>query len=308
MVAGRNGSGDLGPVTQMAFWLHDTEKNVAESLRTLETIGIVRRADDEHWIVTNFDKRQSKMPNKDKQSQYRERLRNALPETLPDALPSGYVERYVDVTTRNKHPGENRIEENRKEEEEGAQGAGAQGDFLKPGDLRYEAQNAKALSAQSKFPKDSEWPEMPDAALAERIFQQVTGMVTFPARSRAEDCERICSLYDRHKAQTVGYIQTFFEAWKKRGYNQVNTAWLDWAIAGQIPQARGNGRASGGNGRSASAPSDPALLDPVIREAVSYLKLNPNGDLREKNIERLKAKGFIYANNELRKLDGSNSA
>jgi hypothetical protein len=136
------------------------------------------------------------------------------------------------------------------------------------------------------------------------VIQQVTGMVTFIGGTREKDIERICSLYDRHKVGTVEYLKPFYQAWLGRSYSKVNTGWLDWAIAGQIPVQRGNGRV-----KSPADKGDPALKDPTIREAVSYLRLNPRGSLRQENIERLKEKGYYYANNKLTKLsDDTNPA
>ena len=81
----------------------------------------------------------------------------------------------------------------------------------------------------------------PGRGTAERVIQEVTGNVTFIGGSRERDIERICSLYDRHKAGTVAYLKPFYEAGLGRNYSKVNTGWLDWAIAGQVPAQR-NGK------------------------------------------------------------------
>jgi len=149
-----------------------------------------------------------------------------------------------------------------------------------------------------------EWPAIPNAQTAEKVFQQVTGMTTFPGRARDNDIERICALYDRHHEQTPAYLNTYWQAWLQRGYNRVNTGWLDWAVSGQIPRWRGNG-----NGNGAGPPGiDPAIGtdDPSVVSAFKYLKNNPHGGGREDALERLKSKGFDYDSEQqkLRPISG----
>ncbi len=119
------------------------------------------------------------------------------------------------------------------------------------------------------------------------MIQEVTGNVTFIGGSRERDIERICSLYDRHNAGTVAYLKPFYEAWLGRNYSKVNTGWLDWAIAGQVPAQR--------NGKKAPEASDklaenPAMKDPGVRERVNYLRLkgqnSPMARKRAKNSRR----------------------
>jgi hypothetical protein len=161
---------------------------------------------------------------------------------------------------------------------------------LKPGDLRLARQ--ANLPEQTVYP---EWPLVPDARTAERVMQQVTGMVTFIGGTRESDIERICSLYDRHKAETVDYLKPFYQAWLGRNYSKVNTGWLDWAIAGQVPQARG------GNGRKAHE-APPENGNPTVMAALEYLRMNPKGSGREGALKRLKEKGYGYDNGKLIKL------
>lgn len=74
MAAGRrNDRGRLGPVPQLAFWLHVSEDDVLKSLRTLREIGIVGQADDDEWFVVDFEKRQSAIDGSDRVKQHRKR-------------------------------------------------------------------------------------------------------------------------------------------------------------------------------------------------------------------------------------------
>jgi hypothetical protein len=78
---------------------------------------------------------------------------------------------------------------------------------------------------------------------AEQIFTRVTSMATFPSKSRSDDLERIYALWTRDGIKAESVMQECFTEWMKRKYNKVNTAWLDWAISGEIPrqQQRKNG-------------------------------------------------------------------
>jgi len=162
-----------------------------------------------------------------------------------------------------------------------------------------EAEGGELLPGQSVYP---EWPAIPDAMTAERVFQRVTQMPTFPGRSRDKDIDRICSIYDRHKFGTVEYLRPFWEAWLGRGYNRVNTDWLDWAISGQIPQPRPNGKHP-----PPARGADPRIGtdDPSVVSAFRYLEMNPNGKGREGALERLKQKGYTYDNGRLVKIEPS---
>ena len=81
-------------------------------------------------------------------------------------------------------------------------------------------------------------PTIIDAAQAQRIFMEVTNFTTFPSTSRKDDIERICSLYPVHLGNIANYLKPFWQEWTKRGYSKTYTAWLDWAVAGEIPLTR----------------------------------------------------------------------
>ena len=72
------------------------------------------------------------------------------------------------------------------------------------------------------------------------VFTLVTGMYAFPAKSKDADIERITALHEQHNGGLEEFLVPFYEAWvgPPRGYNKINTGWLDWAIAGEIPKTK----------------------------------------------------------------------
>ncbi len=98
MAAGRrNDRGRLGPVPQLAFWLHVSEDDILKSLRTLREIGIVGQADDGEWFVVDFDKRQSAIGGSDRVKQHR--MRKAEAESNEDV-----TERYRNCNEPDNEP------------------------------------------------------------------------------------------------------------------------------------------------------------------------------------------------------------
>jgi hypothetical protein len=107
---------------------------------------------------------------------------------------------------------------------------------------------------------------------AERIFQNVTGMISFPSVGRDEAIARIRAVHNRRtQAETEAYLRPYYAAWIERKYRKVNMNWLDWAITGEIPPPKQGPRNS--RDRPAAAPALKTELD-VARE---YLRMNPNG-------------------------------
>jgi hypothetical protein len=83
-------------------------------------------------------------------------------------------------------------------------------------------------------------PRVIGAAEAERLFQKITGMPTFPASSRADDIERLIAIHGQKGEETVTHCMRFYYEWVNvRRYSKSNTGWLDWAVAGEIPIRRG---------------------------------------------------------------------
>jgi len=289
--------GLLQPVGDMAWRLRLPVETVSEALRALERVGVARESSD-GWLIVNFAKRQANVSSTERVKHYRarkeaEEAKRNVPqnETIMKRnvpMDETQLKRNVPNSETFLKRDETYTEEEEESEEEAEQiNAGAAGKIL-PGQ-------------RSSY---QEWPAIPNAQTAEKVFQQVTGMTTFPGRARDNDIERICALYDRHHEQTPAYLNTYWQAWLQRGYNRVNTGWLDWAVSGQIPRWRGNR-----NGNGAGPPGiDPAIGtdDPSVVSAYKYLKNNPHGGGREDALERLKSKGFDYDSEQqkLRPISG----
>lgn len=98
----RNDNGKLGPVPQLAFWLHIPEDDLLKSLRTLQEIGIVDQADDGEWYVKNFTKRQSAINGAERVKQHRSRKAGDNPGVLDNEEDN--EESNEDVTPRYTPP------------------------------------------------------------------------------------------------------------------------------------------------------------------------------------------------------------
>jgi len=82
-----------------------------------------------------------------------------------------------------------------------------------------------------------------DGEEAIQVFAAVTGMMAFPSRSKDQDIERICMVIkERGVDGAISYLKPFFQDWVSRKrkdgrfYSRLNSTWLDWAIAGEIPK------------------------------------------------------------------------
>ena len=80
----------------------------------------------------------------------------------------------------------------------------------------------------------------------QRIYAQVTGQMTIPSGEIDKALPLLEAVYQnkgRNIQQSIEYLRPFFMEWKSRKgkngrpYNVLNTAWLDWAIGGEIPKA-----------------------------------------------------------------------
>lgn len=76
---------------------------------------------------------------------------------------------------------------------------------------------------------------------AERIYTDVTGMMSIPSRIRGEGIRMICDIARNKGPNTPSYLKPFFTAWcsrktrDKRPYNRLAIGWLEWAVSGEIP-------------------------------------------------------------------------
>jgi hypothetical protein len=69
-------------------------------------------------------------------------------------------------------------------------------------------------------------------------------MITFPSSSRSNDIDRICKLWRKYGSETIATCKPYYDTWiNVRHYSRVNTSWLDWVVAEQIPQLKKNGTA-----------------------------------------------------------------
>ena len=81
-------------------------------------------------------------------------------------------------------------------------------------------------------------------ATIQNLFVTITGMLTFPSRSKEQDLTRLRAIAKKHKGDRdaiIRYCAKFFQEWRRREYSKSNTNWLDWAIADDIPKRKGKG-------------------------------------------------------------------
>ncbi len=70
------------------------------------------------------------------------------------------------------------------------------------------------------------------------IWSGITGFTAFISKSKEDDIQSINALMNNHGDSTIEYCKPFYDEWVRRGYRKTNTAWLDWAITGQIPDIK----------------------------------------------------------------------
>ena len=91
--------GYLPSVADIAWRLRKDETSVNDDMSRLALAGLVEIADDGRWFVTNFDKRQSKMSDAERQRRYRES--NAQSRLNDVRITNSNANRYAKVTKRN---------------------------------------------------------------------------------------------------------------------------------------------------------------------------------------------------------------
>lgn len=83
-LAGEHGHGGaLQPVEEMAWVLRSSTDEVVKSLRSLAEIGVVQESQPGNWMVVNFEKRQSRMSENERQQRFR--AGEAKPQKNPRA-------------------------------------------------------------------------------------------------------------------------------------------------------------------------------------------------------------------------------
>lgn len=101
------------------------------------------------------------------------------------------------------------------------------------------------IGAAGRKPETTRFEEMQQAedfADACEVFATVTGQMAFQTKTQAEDIRRVNVIIAKHgKDKAKDYLQQYFNHWCNRKgkdgrpYSKMNTGWLDWAIAGEIP-------------------------------------------------------------------------
>lgn len=82
---------------------------------------------------------------------------------------------------------------------------------------------------------------LPSIQEAHDIWTTVTGMTAMPGNAQEQQVkyDKVISLCrDKTRQEAVEFLRTYWKAWLDRGYKKVNPAWLDWAVAGEIPDAK----------------------------------------------------------------------
>lgn len=115
---------------------------------------------------------------------------------------------------------------------------------LAPSALNEDEEEDKDKDKEEEEEGAAAFSNSPDIQ-AERIFQSVTQMITFPS-SKADDCigaiRSIMAFRHLSAESTIAFLNPYFAEWRARSYSAVNTAWLtEWAISGEIPPRRSNG-------------------------------------------------------------------
>jgi len=74
---------------------------------------------------------------------------------------------------------------------------------------------------------------------ATKIFTDVTGMLNVPFGMVNAVYATIAALIGKYGVEGAREeVKKYYTAWRERGYSKLNTGWLDWALAGEIPVQR----------------------------------------------------------------------
>lgn len=78
------------------------------------------------------------------------------------------------------------------------------------------------------------------------IYMSVTGNMGFPTKTSEREAvlESIREISSRKKDETIAYLKPFWKDWRERKYSRMNPGWLDWALAGEIPERKQNGHSA----------------------------------------------------------------
>lgn len=216
--------GYLPTLDVMAWELHVDKDELEFDLMQIEKqTGIVVAYPGGVWFVTNFVKRQASTDPTAAERMKRYRERNESVTHNED------VTRNVTVTDDEKL----RVEL-----------------IVKNKNLDIDIEENKIKAADAATAAASFSPSIPDANLLLQHYTMTTGMVALPSGSYKQDMSRLDALYRVHRGALTEYLRPFWTEWINRKYNKTNTAWLDWAIANQIPERKTEPR-NNGNSKSA---------------------------------------------------------
>jgi len=70
------------------------------------------------------------------------------------------------------------------------------------------------------------------------VYLAITGMITIPFSAQNAVYATMPALIGKYGSDTVTELKKYYDEWRRRGYSKVNAAWLDWALAGEIPVQR----------------------------------------------------------------------
>lgn len=203
--------GLLQPVEEMAWILHCPAVTLSEALQLLAEAGVVVLGQDGRWWVKNFAKRQAPVPDA-------ERKRLSRSKDNPVTLLSRNVTDNVTKDSASSSVSESdSVSLNPRED--------------------YRNSPIQTSSALSAF--DNGRPRE-----CERLYQQVTGQITFPSSQAEQAIIDLSAILDHYKAvdRAVSDGQGVFARWcntqGKNGktYSRVNVGWLGWWLADIAPK------------------------------------------------------------------------
>lgn len=208
--------GYLPSVEVMAWTLHISVDDMQNDLEEIEKVSIVKHTDT-GWYVTNFTKRQASTDPTAAERMQRYRERN---ESVTENIDDKDVTRNV---TRNEAE-KLRVELRIKNLESRGEGE--------------EIKNKEA-TASTSLPTDGDilW-----------YWTMATGMPALPSGNYERIMEQLYALHTVHRGELANYLKPFYAEWCTRNYSKSNTAWMDWAISGHIPERKtqpANGRNKG---------------------------------------------------------------
>lgn len=124
-------------------------------------------------------------------------------------------------------------------------------------DIESDIEENKTNKAASSLPTD------PDLLT---IFVNTTGNPAFPSSSYTNDLIRLRAVYSVKGADTTNYLKPYWAEWVSRGYSRSNTAWLDWAVAGHIPERKTQPRNNNGSKSAAVEDTIKRLMERKARD------------------------------------------